>query len=92
MTFNELVEKVRKIAGRAAFKDEFVTCGGVSLKAVNPSTLESRHVPHLYFAGEVLDLKFALQSPPGSHLTRFSEGIFLQNYLHIFIAKNNMDL
>lgn len=43
-----------QIAGRAAFKDEFVTCGGVSLKAVNPSTLESRHVPHLYFAGEVL--------------------------------------
>ena len=45
-----------QIAGRAAFKDEFVTCGGVSLKAVNPSTLESRHVPHLYFAGEVLDI------------------------------------
>ena len=45
-----------QIAGRATFKDEFVTCGGVSLKAVNPSTLESRHVPHLYFAGEVLDI------------------------------------
>ena len=45
-----------QIAGRAAFKDEFVTCGGVALKAVNPSTLESRHVPHLYFAGEVLDI------------------------------------
>ena len=45
-----------QIAGRAAFKDEFVTCGGVSLKAVNPSTLESRHVPHLFFAGEVLDV------------------------------------
>ena len=45
-----------QIAGRAAFKDEFVTCGGVSLKAVNPSTLESRHVPHLYFSGEVLDI------------------------------------
>ena len=38
------------------FKDEFVTCGGISLKAVNPSTLESRHVPRLYFAGEVLDI------------------------------------
>ena len=44
------------VAGRAAFKEEFVTCGGVSLKAVNPSTLESRHVPRLYFAGEVLDI------------------------------------
>ena len=45
-----------QLAGRAAFKEEFVTCGGVSLKAVNPSTLESRHVPRLYFAGEVLDI------------------------------------
>jgi predicted Rossmann fold flavoprotein len=45
-----------QIAGRAAFKDEFVTCGGISLSAINPSTLESRHVPHLYFAGEVLDI------------------------------------
>ena len=43
-------------AGRAPFKDEFVTCGGVSLQAVDPSTLESRHVPRLYFAGEILDI------------------------------------
>jgi predicted flavoprotein YhiN len=28
----------------------------VSLKSVDPSTLESRHVPRLYFAGEVLDI------------------------------------
>ena len=45
-----------QIAGRAPFKDEFVTCGGIALSAVNPSTLESRHVPHLFFAGEVLDI------------------------------------
>jgi predicted Rossmann fold flavoprotein len=45
-----------QIAGRAAFKDEFVTCGGIALSAVNPSTLESRHVPHLFFAGEALDI------------------------------------
>ena len=53
---NVLVNDTYQIAGRAPFKDEFVTCGGVSLKAVNPSTLESKHVPHLYFAGEVLDI------------------------------------
>ena len=57
---NRLVNVLRndtyQLAGRAPFKDEFVTCGGVSLKAVNPSTLESRHVPGLYFAGEVLDI------------------------------------
>ena len=44
------------IAGRAAFKDEFVTCGGISLQAIDPVTLESKHVPGLYFAGEILDI------------------------------------
>ena len=53
---NVLLNDTYQIAGRAPFKDEFVTCGGVSLKAVNPSTLESKQVPHLYFAGEVLDI------------------------------------
>ena len=53
---NVLLNDTYQLAGRAPFKDEFVTCGGVSLKAVNPATLESRHVPHLYFAGEVLDI------------------------------------
>lgn len=53
---NVLLNDTYQIAGRAPFKDEFVTCGGVSLKAVNPSTLESKQLPHLYFAGEVLDI------------------------------------
>ena len=45
-----------QIAGRAAFKDEFVTCGGVSLSAVDANTLESKHLPRVFFAGEVLDI------------------------------------
>ena len=53
---NVLQNDVFEISGRAPFKDEFVTCGGVSLKAINLSILESRHVPHLYFAGEVFDI------------------------------------
>ena len=53
---NVLLNDTYQMVGRAPFKDEFVTCGGVSLKAVNPSTLESKQVPHLYFAGEVLDI------------------------------------
>ena len=53
---NTLVNDTYQIAGRAVFKDEFVTCGGVALSSVNPSTLESKHVPRLYFAGEVLDV------------------------------------
>lgn len=53
---NTLTNDVYQISGRAKFKDEFVTCGGVSLTSVNPSTLESKCVRHLYFAGEVLDI------------------------------------
>lgn len=53
---NILCNDSYQIAGRAAFKDEFVTCGGVSLSAVNPNTLESKDLPHVYFAGEVLDI------------------------------------
>ena len=53
---NILTNDVYHVAGRAPFNDEFVTCGGIALKAVNMATLESRHVPRLYFAGEVLDV------------------------------------
>ncbi len=53
---NVLLNDSYAVAGRAAFKDEFVTCGGIALSAVHPTTLESRHVPRLYFAGEVLDV------------------------------------
>ena len=53
---NVLCNDTYQTAGRAAFKDEFVTCGGIALTAVNPATLESRTRPHLYFAGEVLDI------------------------------------
>lgn len=36
--------------------DEFVTAGGISLEEVNPKTMESKIVPNLYFAGEILNL------------------------------------
>ena len=44
------------VAGRARFKEEFVTCGGVALSGVNLNTLESKVFPGLYFAGEALDV------------------------------------
>lgn len=53
---NVLTNDVYLTSGRAPYRDEFVTCGGVSLASVDPVTLESRHVPNLYFAGEVLDI------------------------------------
>ena len=45
-----------EITGRAKFKEEFVSAGGVSMSTVDPSTLESRRCPGLFFAGEVLDI------------------------------------
>jgi predicted Rossmann fold flavoprotein len=45
-----------RIEGKGMFKDEFVTCGGVRLDEVDFRTMQSRVVPGLYFAGEVLDI------------------------------------
>jgi predicted Rossmann fold flavoprotein len=53
---NTLCNDNYQIAGRAAFKDELVTCGGIDLAAIDPNTLESKDLPRVYFAGEVLDI------------------------------------
>ncbi len=53
---NMVTNDVYQTSGRGTFKDEFVTCGGVSLNGVNVQTLESKKVKNLYFAGEVLDI------------------------------------
>lgn len=59
-TLNQLVQELSQgcylIKGKGVFKEEFVTCGGVSLKEVNFKTMESRLCPDLYFAGEILDI------------------------------------
>ena len=52
----ELIQGRYSIKGKGVFKEEFVTCGGVRLKEVDFKTMESRLVPHLYFAGEILDI------------------------------------
>lgn len=52
----ELVQGCYSINGKGVFKEEFVTCGGVSLKEVDFKTMESRLCPGLYFAGEILDI------------------------------------
>ncbi|MBR3824969.1 MAG: NAD(P)/FAD-dependent oxidoreductase [Lachnospiraceae bacterium] len=44
------------ITGVRDFKEAIITKGGVSVKDVNPSTMESKKIKGLYFAGEVLDL------------------------------------
>ncbi|MEG4997303.1 NAD(P)/FAD-dependent oxidoreductase [Microcoleus sp. B4-D4] len=52
----ELIQGEYQIAGKGAFKEEFVTCGGVNLKEVDFKTMESRRCPGLFFAGEILDI------------------------------------
>lgn len=44
------------VSGKTTFKEEFVTCGGVSLSDVNFKTMESKVCPGMYFAGELLDI------------------------------------
>lgn len=44
------------VTGKSTFKDEFVTAGGVKLDEVNFKTFESKIVPNLYLAGEILDI------------------------------------
>ncbi|MBO6571717.1 NAD(P)/FAD-dependent oxidoreductase [bacterium] len=44
------------VRGKTTFKEEFVTCGGVCLQDIGIKTMESKKVPNLYFAGEVLDI------------------------------------
>ena len=44
------------VRGKTTSKEEFVTCGGVALDEVDLKTMQSRRIPGLYFAGEVLDI------------------------------------
>ena len=57
---NQLVRSIKDlkipVTGKMSLAKSFVTKGGVSLKEINPKTLESKLVPGLHFAGEVLDI------------------------------------
>ncbi len=44
------------VNGKTTFKEEFVTAGGIRLSEVDAGTMQSKLVPHLYFAGEILDV------------------------------------
>ena len=55
--FAELIKKIPlTVTGVRDYNEAIITRGGVSVKDVNPSTMESKLVDGLYFAGEVLDL------------------------------------
>ncbi len=45
-----------EVKGKTTFKEEFVTAGGVQLDEIDASTMQSRIVPNLYFAGEAMNV------------------------------------
>lgn len=45
-----------EVKGKTTFKEEFVTCGGIKLTEVDANTMQSKLIPNLYFAGEILDV------------------------------------
>lgn len=45
-----------QVNGKTTFKEEFVTAGGIKLNEVNVQTMESKLLPGLFFAGEILDV------------------------------------
>jgi len=53
---NTLVNDEFTINGKTTFKEEFVTCGGITLEQINMQTMESKIHKNIYFSGEVLNI------------------------------------
>ncbi len=51
-----LTNDVYDVEGKTTFKEEFVTCGGISLESIDPRTMQSKIHPQLYFTGEIMDI------------------------------------
>ncbi|TLP82703.1 NAD(P)/FAD-dependent oxidoreductase [Maribacter sp. ACAM166] len=52
----QLTAGVFQVNGKSTFKEEFVTAGGVHLKEINFKTFQSKLLPSLYFAGEIINV------------------------------------
>lgn len=57
---NELIRNLTafpfSVKGKTTFKEEFVTAGGITLNEIDSATMMSKKIPHLFFAGEVIDV------------------------------------
>ncbi len=53
---NHLLNDTYVVKGKTTFKEEFVTAGGVSLAGIEVQSMQSKKLPGLFFAGEVLDI------------------------------------
>lgn len=52
----QIQNSIFQIEGKGVFKDEFVTCGGVSLQEIDSNSMQSKLCENLYCAGEILDI------------------------------------
>ena len=56
-SFVKLIKNIpMTVTGTRGFNEAIITRGGVSVKEINPSTMESKLVKGLFFAGEVIDV------------------------------------
>lgn len=57
---NQLIKNLTaqefEVKGKTTFKEEFVTCGGIKLSEIDANTMQSKIVPNIFFAGEVMDI------------------------------------
>lgn len=51
-----LTSQAFEVKGKTTFKEEFVTCGGISLDQIDPNTMQSKLIDGLFFGGEILDV------------------------------------
>ena len=57
MTLVKLIKNLTlTLTGLRGFNEAIITQGGVSVKQINPTTMESKLVKNVYFAGEVIDV------------------------------------
>jgi predicted Rossmann fold flavoprotein len=53
---NNLLFQEFNVNGKTTFKEEFVTAGGIDLSEIDPQTMQSKKIPRLFFAGEIMDV------------------------------------
>ena len=56
LLINALTNHTFDVKGKTTFKEEFVTCGGITLNEIDVNTMQSKKQPGVFFAGEVIDV------------------------------------
>ncbi len=56
MLIQNLTAQQFEVKGKTTFKEEFVTAGGIKLSEIDANTMQSKIIPDLFFAGEVMDV------------------------------------